>query len=175
MSGRSISDHSDIEPEGTDRAAANKDGLDDNCVEILDITSDGSFTNEGGLRRPSTTGVGNSNTKGSVSFNNHVSNHNEDVLQGLQSFVQDKLNSRYVLTMSEVKRLFQLNLTQSQPGHILSSGVSDQMLEQAVLDVGGIRLNDRVSVFAVIVNNINASFFNCNAKERMLLLEIIYV
>ncbi|XP_029649513.2 DNA-directed RNA polymerase III subunit RPC5 [Octopus sinensis] len=139
MSGRSISDHSDIEPEGTDRAAANKDGLDDNCVEILDITGDGAFTNEGGLR-PST-GVGNS--KGSVSFNNHVFNHKEDVLQGLQSFVKDKLNTRYVLTMSEVKRLFQLNLTQSQPGHILSSGVSDQMLEQAVLDVGGIRLNDR--------------------------------
>ncbi|GAB1607650.1 DNA-directed RNA polymerase III subunit RPC5-like [Argonauta hians] len=154
MSGRSISDHSDIEvdggtggpkdggpglgPPGPD-SLLGPDDDDGGGVEILDITGDGD--GGGGESSPNPSNTNNNNNH--HHHHNHLLGPSEDVQEGLRSFVRDKLYSRYVLTLGEVRRLLQLSLIQSEPGHILSSGVSDHMLEKAVLDVGGVKLNDK--------------------------------
>ena len=62
----------------------------------------------------------------------------------LLNFVQEKLYSRYVLNMTELKRLVNLKLSQSEPGHILATGVSEKILEQTILQVGGVKINSQV-------------------------------
>ena len=62
----------------------------------------------------------------------------------LVNFVQEKLYSRYILTLSDLKRLFALKLAQCPPGHVLGTGVSDRLLEKTVIEVGGTRLQTQV-------------------------------
>ncbi|XP_069761698.1 DNA-directed RNA polymerase III subunit RPC5 isoform X2 [Narcine bancroftii] len=54
----------------------------------------------------------------------------------LRDFVQGTLRKHYVLSLSELKRLFNLHLASLPPGHILFSGISDRMLQETVLDCG---------------------------------------
>ena len=63
----------------------------------------------------------------------------------LVSFVQEKLYSRFVLSLSDLKRLFNVKLSSLPPGHILGKGMSDKLFEQTVIEVGGISLNAKVS------------------------------
>lgn len=60
----------------------------------------------------------------------------KDLKTELTSFVQDKLYSRYVLTLSELRRQLALKLGQCPPGHVLGKGVSDALLAETALDVG---------------------------------------
>ncbi|XP_053550650.1 DNA-directed RNA polymerase III subunit RPC5 [Bombina bombina] len=70
-----------------------------------------------------------------------VNGHNakgdgELVVQELEAFVSATLNRLYVITLSELKRLFNLHLASLPPGHILFSGISDKMLQETVLGSG---------------------------------------
>ncbi|CAH1794623.1 unnamed protein product, partial [Owenia fusiformis] len=58
----------------------------------------------------------------------------------LHLFINEKISEMGVVTFSELKRQFQLKLASCPPGHVLGTGVSDRMLQQAVLDCGGERL-----------------------------------
>ncbi|MBN3277763.1 RPC5 polymerase, partial [Polyodon spathula] len=54
--------------------------------------------------------------------------------QELRDFVSSIFRKHFVLTLSELKRLFNLHLASLPPGHSLFSGISDRLLQEAVLD-----------------------------------------
>uniref|UniRef100_A0A8B9DR21 RNA polymerase III subunit E n=1 Tax=Anser cygnoides TaxID=8845 RepID=A0A8B9DR21_ANSCY len=58
------------------------------------------------------------------------------VAQELKAFVSSTFKKQFVLTLSELKRLFNLHLASLPPGHTLFSGISDKMLQDMVLDTG---------------------------------------
>lgn len=58
------------------------------------------------------------------------------VAQELKAFVEATFQRQFVLTLSELKRLFNLHLAGLPPGHTLFSGVSDRMLQDTVLAAG---------------------------------------
>ncbi|CAH2307155.1 DNA-directed RNA polymerase III subunit RPC5 [Pelobates cultripes] len=60
----------------------------------------------------------------------------ELVSQELKEFVTAIFSKQYVLTMRELKRLFNLHLAGLPPGHILFSGIPDKMLQETVLSAG---------------------------------------
>lgn len=134
LSGRSISDHSDVETDNPDKVIHIKEESDDDDggCEIVEVNHEGSHSMSNGP----------SSREGSGGMYNSNGNASKELLHELHLFVRDKLYSRYVLTLSELKRLFHLKLTQCQSGHILGTGVSDIMLEQAVIDVGGVKVNN---------------------------------
>ncbi|XP_073503693.1 DNA-directed RNA polymerase III subunit RPC5 [Phyllobates terribilis] len=84
------------------------------------------------------------------SFNNgmvngvHTNENSEESVNGekdlvakeLVAFVETTFRKQYVLTMNELKRLFNLHLASLPPGHILFSGISDKMLQETVLSSG---------------------------------------
>ncbi|XP_064644634.1 DNA-directed RNA polymerase III subunit RPC5-like isoform X1 [Lineus longissimus] len=61
----------------------------------------------------------------------------------LLNFIQEKLYSRYVMTLTDVKRLFSIKLAQCPPGHVLAGGVPDKLLEQSIVEVGGVKLQNQ--------------------------------
>ncbi|KAF6126500.1 RNA polymerase III subunit E [Phyllostomus discolor] len=58
------------------------------------------------------------------------------VAQELRTFVEATFQRQFVLTLSELKRLFNLHLASLPPGHTLFSGISDRMLQDTVLAAG---------------------------------------
>ncbi|XP_042683655.1 DNA-directed RNA polymerase III subunit RPC5 isoform X1 [Centrocercus urophasianus] len=71
------------------------------------------------------------------SLNGHLPGGCSDrVAQELKAFVSSTFRKQFVLTLSELKRLFNLHLASLPPGHILFSGISDKMLQDMVLDIG---------------------------------------
>lgn len=54
----------------------------------------------------------------------------------LKAFVKATFQRQFVLTLSELKRLFNLHLAGLPPGHTLFSGISDRMLQDTVLAAG---------------------------------------
>ncbi|KAG9477010.1 hypothetical protein GDO78_002414 [Eleutherodactylus coqui] len=84
------------------------------------------------------------------SFNNgmvngvHANENSDESMNGekdpvakeLMEFVESIFRRQFVLTMSELKRLFNLHLASLPPGHILFSGISDKMLQETVLNSG---------------------------------------
>lgn len=58
------------------------------------------------------------------------------VARELKAFVEATFQRQFVLTLSELKRLFNLHLAGLPPGHTLFSGVSDRMLQDTVLAAG---------------------------------------
>ncbi|KAM8962179.1 DNA-directed RNA polymerase III subunit RPC5 isoform 2-T2 [Pelodytes ibericus] len=71
------------------------------------------------------------------SINGLVAKGDKDVVaRELKAFVVEIFNKQYVLTLSELKRLFNLHLAGLPPGHILFSGISDKMLQETVLSTG---------------------------------------
>ncbi|XP_063170807.1 DNA-directed RNA polymerase III subunit RPC5 [Candoia aspera] len=60
----------------------------------------------------------------------------ERVTEELRSFVGATFKKQYVLTLNELKRLFNLHLASLPPGNLLFSGISDKMLQDMVLDIG---------------------------------------
>ncbi|EMP34971.1 DNA-directed RNA polymerase III subunit RPC5 [Chelonia mydas] len=71
------------------------------------------------------------------SLNGHLPGGCMDrVAQELKAFVMKTFKKQFVLTLSELKRLFNLHLASLPPGHTLFSGISDKMLQDMVLDTG---------------------------------------
>ncbi|KFW10411.1 PREDICTED: DNA-directed RNA polymerase III subunit RPC5 isoform X1 [Fulmarus glacialis] len=71
------------------------------------------------------------------SLNSHLPGGCIDrVAQELKAFVSSTFKKQFVLTLSELKRLFNLHLASLPPGHTLFSGISDKMLQDMVLDTG---------------------------------------
>lgn len=58
------------------------------------------------------------------------------VARELRAFVEATFQRQVVLTLSELKRLFNLHLAGLPPGHTLFSGISDRMLQDTVLAAG---------------------------------------
>ncbi|XP_066291491.1 DNA-directed RNA polymerase III subunit RPC5-like [Branchiostoma lanceolatum] len=55
-------------------------------------------------------------------------------------FCDEKLRSNMVLSMSEMKRLLLLRLSQCPPGDVLGTGVSDKLLEQSMFEAGAMQI-----------------------------------
>ncbi|XP_042293642.1 DNA-directed RNA polymerase III subunit RPC5 isoform X1 [Sceloporus undulatus] len=60
----------------------------------------------------------------------------ERVTQELRAFLVGTFRKQYVLTLNELKRLFNLHVASLPPGNLLFSGISDKMLQDMVLDMG---------------------------------------
>ncbi|XP_006892703.1 PREDICTED: DNA-directed RNA polymerase III subunit RPC5 isoform X1 [Elephantulus edwardii] len=75
---------------------------------------------------------------GGASFNGHPppGTVGTPVAQELRAFVEATFQRQFVLTLSELKRLFNMHLASLPPGHILFSGISDRMLQETVLAAG---------------------------------------
>lgn len=75
---------------------------------------------------------------GGDGFNGHPppSCASTPVVQELRAFVEATFQRQFVLTLSELKRLFNLHLASLPPGHTLFSGISDRMLQDTVLAAG---------------------------------------
>ncbi|XP_014713374.1 DNA-directed RNA polymerase III subunit RPC5 isoform X1 [Equus asinus] len=75
---------------------------------------------------------------GGDSFNGHPPPGcaNTPVARELRAFVEATFQRQFVLTLSELKRLFNLHLASLPPGHTLFSGISDRMLQDTVLAAG---------------------------------------
>ncbi|XP_023569543.1 DNA-directed RNA polymerase III subunit RPC5 isoform X3 [Octodon degus] len=58
------------------------------------------------------------------------------VAQELRAFVKATFQSHFVLTLSELKRLFNQHVAGLPRGHVLFSGISDHMLQDTVLAAG---------------------------------------
>ncbi|KAK3600874.1 hypothetical protein CHS0354_019221 [Potamilus streckersoni] len=128
LSGRSISDHSDVEIELPKQESLDVEPIfidGDNGIENMEVN----HISNGPTMELSAEGM---STLNSVSY---------ELRAELLKFVQEKLYSRFVLSISELKRLFTVKLSTCPPGHILGSGVSEKLLEEAVIAVGGIVLN----------------------------------
>ncbi|XP_011372744.1 DNA-directed RNA polymerase III subunit RPC5 [Pteropus vampyrus] len=75
---------------------------------------------------------------GGDSFNGHPPPGcaSAPVARELRAFVEATFQRQFVLTLSELKRLFNLHLAGLPPGHTLFSGISDRMLQDTVLAAG---------------------------------------
>ncbi|XP_023372475.1 DNA-directed RNA polymerase III subunit RPC5 isoform X2 [Otolemur garnettii] len=75
---------------------------------------------------------------GMDSFNGHPPPGcaSSPVARELRAFVEATFQRQFVLTLSELKRLFNLHLASLPPGHTLFSGISDRMLQDTVLAAG---------------------------------------
>ena len=67
--------------------------------------------------------------------------------QELSILLREKLQAQHVFTMSDMRRIHQTKLAQCGPGHVLGTGVTDNLLEKTVLTVGATKLTYMVSVF----------------------------
>lgn len=92
----------------------------------------------GGLHGRLTNGLPAGWAAGGDSFNGHPppSCASSPVAQELRAFVEATFQRQFVLTLSELKRLFNLHLASLPPGHTLFSGISDRMLQDTVLAAG---------------------------------------
>ena len=71
----------------------------------------------------------------------HSASHNKEIEDALAALALEKLKSRTVLNLADMKLQFQLRLAELPPGHLLGSGISDQSLEQAMVQAGALRLS----------------------------------
>lgn len=78
----------------------------------------------------------------------------DDLKRELQLFVQDRLYSRYVMSIADLRQQLTLKLAQCPPGHILGTGVSDRLLQQSLQQVGTVEFPARQpggeAVYAVV-------------------------
>lgn len=83
------------------------------------------------------------------SVNGPSSKGDKDLIaKELNEFVASTFKKQYVLTMSELKRLFNLHLASLPPGHTLFSGISDKMLQETVLSSGCKQIMVPVSILS---------------------------
>ncbi|XP_014448157.1 DNA-directed RNA polymerase III subunit RPC5 isoform X2 [Tupaia chinensis] len=92
----------------------------------------------GGLSSRLANGLPAGRAAGGDSFNGHPPPGcaNTPVARELKAFVEATFQRQFVLTLSELKRLFNLHLASLPPGHLLFSGISDRMLQDTVLAAG---------------------------------------
>ncbi|KAL2766335.1 DNA-directed RNA polymerase III subunit RPC5 isoform 2 [Daubentonia madagascariensis] len=92
----------------------------------------------GGLNSRLANGLPAGRAAGGDSFNGHPPPGcaSTPVARELRAFVEATFQRQFVLTLSELKRLFNLHLASLPPGHTLFSGISDRMLQDTVLAAG---------------------------------------
>lgn len=92
----------------------------------------------GGLHNRLANGLPSGRVAGGDNFNGHPlpGCASAPVAQELRAFVEATFQRQFVLTLSELKRLFNLHLASLPPGHTLFSGISDRMLQDTVLAAG---------------------------------------
>ncbi|MBZ3870752.1 DNA-directed RNA polymerase III subunit RPC5 [Sciurus carolinensis] len=92
----------------------------------------------GGLNSRLANGLPAGRAAGGDSFNGHPlpGCASTPVARELRAFVESTFQRQFVLTLSELKRLFNLHLASLPPGHTLFSGISDRMLQDTVLAAG---------------------------------------
>lgn len=105
----------------------------DGSVEAMDTSPSGA-----GFHHRLANGLPAGRTASGDSFNGHVPPNfaGTPVAQELRAFVQATFQRQIVLTLSELKRLFNLHLASLPPGHMLFSGISDRVLQDTVLSAG---------------------------------------
>jgi hypothetical protein len=91
-----------------------------------------------GLSNRLANGLPTGRAAGGDSFNGHPPPgcSSTSVARELGAFVKATFQRQFVLTLSELKRLFNLHLASLPPGHTLFSGISDRMLQDTVLAAG---------------------------------------
>uniref|UniRef100_A0A2I3G9K8 RNA polymerase III subunit E n=1 Tax=Nomascus leucogenys TaxID=61853 RepID=A0A2I3G9K8_NOMLE len=95
-------------------------------------------TSPSGLHSKLANGLPPGRAAGTDSFNGHPPQGcaSTPVARELRAFVEATFQRQFVLTLSELKRLFNLHLASLPPGHTLFSGISDRMLQDTVLAAG---------------------------------------
>ncbi|XP_018867218.1 DNA-directed RNA polymerase III subunit RPC5 isoform X2 [Gorilla gorilla gorilla] len=95
-------------------------------------------TSPSGLHSKLANGLPLGRVVGTDSFNGHPPQGcaSTPVARELKAFVEATFQRQFVLTLSELKRLFNLHLASLPPGHTLFSGISDRMLQDTVLAAG---------------------------------------
>ena len=68
-----------------------------------------------------------------------------EMREELLAFVREQLLQRNILSLRELRRLLDLELTKLPPNHPLGHGISSHLVEEAVLAVGGVKLENKVS------------------------------
>ena len=131
LSGRSLSDHSDLETEAAKMDASKNAaaGPVNITIEPMEVCDSNHVISNGPIGEFT---------------NNVVQNGPTDLKQALKSFSRDILIDRLIFPLHELKRLFALKLQMCSPGHVLGCGVSDIQLEESLIEAGGIRLNNQV-------------------------------
>ncbi|XP_075420718.1 DNA-directed RNA polymerase III subunit RPC5 [Tenrec ecaudatus] len=91
-----------------------------------------------GLNSRLANGLPGGRAAGGDNFNGHPSpgSASTPVARELRAFVEATFQRQFVLTLSELKRLFNMHLASLPPGHTLFSGISDRMLQDTVLAAG---------------------------------------
>ena len=65
----------------------------------------------------------------------------------LQIFIQEALSESNPVSMSELRNKLSMYTARVPAAHVFSSGVSDRMIEDAVVAIGGFRLNNQVMYY----------------------------
>ncbi|XP_041364495.1 DNA-directed RNA polymerase III subunit RPC5-like isoform X2 [Gigantopelta aegis] len=129
LSGRSLSDHSDVEMEAAKNVAAGPVNI---TVEPMEVCDSNHVIANGPIAELTNSVVVENGGKCS-----------SDLKQALIAFSRDILRDRLIFPLHELKRLFALKLQMCSPGHVLGCGVSDKQLEESLIEAGGIRLNNQ--------------------------------
>ncbi|XP_063444434.1 DNA-directed RNA polymerase III subunit RPC5-like [Mytilus trossulus] len=133
LSGRSVSDHSDIEPDIKMDSETSADDDIPTHHEPMEVAEVNHVTN--GSNIPSSTNCDKTISK-------PVSNKFDEKRTELLNFVCEKLQSRFILGINELRRLLNIRLTQCSSGYILNCEISDQMLEEALDESGSLKLEN---------------------------------
>nr|XP_019922586.2 DNA-directed RNA polymerase III subunit RPC5 isoform X1 [Crassostrea gigas] len=136
LSGRSLSDYSDQEMDAIKQDLENHDDILSRGEEPMEVSS-AKLPNSNGTMEVTP----NSDCDKTMEENSNL--NSADFKLEVLNFVREKLYTRFVVSASELRRLFQMHLAQCPPGHILSSGVSDKILEESILNVGGVQLENQ--------------------------------
>lgn len=65
----------------------------------------------------------------------------DTLVRELSALLRDKLLVNSVLNMSDMRHMYQTKLAQCPPGHVLATGVSDTVLEKAILTCGAVKVH----------------------------------
>lgn len=66
----------------------------------------------------------------------------DDVTRELCALLRDKLLTVLVLSMTQIRNIYHAKLAQCSVGHVLGMGVSDNILEKAVILAGATKINN---------------------------------
>ncbi|XP_055955127.1 DNA-directed RNA polymerase III subunit RPC5 [Patella vulgata] len=130
-SGRSASDVSDMETDTRHNSESDTTETANNC-EPMEITENNHVTTN------SNSPIKIKDTK----CDNGLTSEKQLTLE-LISFVRDLLNTKKVFTISELRKRFDIKLSECSPGHVLFSGVTEQTLTDTIITSGGIQLNNQ--------------------------------
>uniref|UniRef100_A0A0B6ZKL5 DNA-directed RNA polymerase III subunit RPC5 C-terminal domain-containing protein n=1 Tax=Arion vulgaris TaxID=1028688 RepID=A0A0B6ZKL5_9EUPU len=139
LSGRSQSDVSDVELDHSDKQKIIDSSA---CRNILDMDStvNGNIYPSNNLQNgvcvPHT---GNMNTPSA----NSEHTDNPVLIHELEKFMKEVLSESTSICMSDLRSKLSMYTARVPSAHVFSSGVSDKMIEDAVVAVGGFRLKNQ--------------------------------